>query len=143
MEPCFETIGQIRVTNRLSSIPEASAYAVARGLLETGFLGMAVLDRAGGVIGKVTEMDLLRALVSGADLRTLRVRDVMAGAPPVVSPDTPLERAATLMDVHHLIRLPIVEDGRFVASVTRHDLLRAWLGEWIYEERETRARIIG
>lgn len=143
MEPCFSTIGQIRVTNRLSTVPEASAYAVAQGLLETGFLGMAVLGPSGAVTGKVTEIDLLRALASGADLKALRARDVMAGVPPIVGLETPLEHAVALMDAHHLIRLPVVERGRFVGSVTRHDLLRAWLGEWIYHERDTYGRILG
>lgn len=143
MKPHFKTIGEIKITNTLSATEDTPAYAVAVRLLETGFQGLPVLDRSGKVVGKVTEMDLLKALKAGRDLNAVRVREVMALAPPVVSTETPLEKAVEIMDAHHLIRLPVMKGSRFIGSVTRHDLLRAWLGYWVNHERGGYAQVIG
>jgi len=142
MKPHFETIGEISITNRLSATEDTPAYAVAVRLLETNFQGLAVLDRFGKVMGKVTEMDLLNALKTGVDLKQIRVKDIMAPAPPVVSTETPLEQAVEIMGAHHLIRLPVLKGALFIGSVTRHDLLRAWLGHWPYHERGDHARVV-
>ena len=33
-----------------------------------------------------------------------------------------------MMESHHVLSLPIEKDGTVAYSVTRHDLLRAWIG---------------
>jgi CBS domain-containing protein len=142
MPPRFKALGDIRMINGLSAAESSSAYSVALRLLETGFQSMAVLDVSGRVIGKVTEMDLLKALVDGQDLREVRVGEIMAPTPPVVNPDTLLETAVGIMEENRLLRLPVVNKERFIGSVTRHDLLRAWLGLWIDEERGSRAPLV-
>ena len=143
MEPHFKTIGEIRITNSLSATEETSAYTAAVRLLETSFQGLPVLDHSGKVVGKVTEIDLLKALKEGRDLKATRVKDIMASAPPVVSTETPLERAVEIMDAYHLTRLPVMKESRFIGSVTRHDLLRAWLGFWVDYERGSNAQVMG
>jgi CBS domain-containing protein len=143
MPPHFKIIGEITITNKLVAMEDAPAYDVALRLLETSFQGLPVLNRSGKVVGKVTEMDLLKALKNGRYLKQIRVKDIMAPAPPVVSTETPLERAVEIMDAHHLIRLPVMKGSRFIGSVTRHDLLRAWLGYWVDHERGDYAQVIG
>ena len=131
MQPHFHTVGEIMLTNHLATTEETSAHAVAMHLLHAGHQGLPVLDRVGRVVGKVTEINLLRALKDGRELKLTRVKEIMAPAPPVVSAETPLEAAMEIMEAHRLIRLPVMRDNRFVGSVTRHDLLRAWLGVWV------------
>jgi hypothetical protein len=76
MQPYFKTIGEIRITNTLSTTEDSPAYAVAVKLLFTGFQGLPVLDHFGKVVGKVTEMDLLKALKASKDLKATRVREI-------------------------------------------------------------------
>jgi len=143
MRPCFQTIGEIRITNRFWAMEDTPAYSIAVRLLGTSFQGMPVLDAHGKVIGKVTEMDVLKALQVGLDLKQITAKDIMGSAPPVVGTGTTLERAVEIMDAHHLIRLPVMKEGHFIGSVTRHDVLRAWLGVWAYDERGNYAEVIG
>jgi len=131
MRPHFQTIGDIRISNTLSCTEETPANDVAMKLLTAGFQGLPVLDDSGAVVGKITEMELLKALKQGRDLKQTTVKEIMAPAPPVISTTTPLEAAVDLMDAYHLLRLPVMRDRRFAGSVTRHDLLRAWLGVWV------------
>ncbi len=142
MKPCFRTIGEIKISNTLSTTEDTTANDAAMKLLTAGFQGLPVLDHAGKVVGKLTEMDLLKALKSDRDLTRTLVKELMAPAPPVVSMDTPLEVAVEIMDTCHLLRLPVMNGRHFAGSVTRHDLLRAWMGmSWI--DHDSRVTLIG
>lgn len=44
-----------------------------------------------------------------------------------VAPMTPLEEIVTLMEGHHVKRVPVLQDDRLVGIVTRADLLKAFL----------------
>jgi len=45
-----------------------------------------------------------------------------------VDTTTPILEAHKLMAEKHILALPVVQDGVVVKSVTRHDLLRAYVG---------------
>jgi len=143
MKPHFRTVGEIIITNTLFAMEESPAYAVAMRLLSKSFQGLPVLDPSGNIVGKVTEINLLKALKSGKNLHKTMVREIMAEAPPVVDTETPLERAVEIMEANQLVRLPVMKDGRFIGSVSRHDLLRAWLGVWMDHEKGSYAEVIG
>lgn len=140
MKPHFKTIGEIRITNKLSATEDTSAYAVAVKLLSISFQGLPVLDGSGKVVGKVTEMDLLKGLKEGRNLKQVRVKEIMALPPPVISTETTVEEAVEIMDANHLLRLPVISGGRFIGNITRHDLLRAWMGYWVDQDY---AQVIG
>lgn len=110
MQYRFRTVGEITITNTLYATEDSTAYAVAMKLLLTSFRVMPVLDRSGKVVGKVTEMDLLKALKTGKDLRAIRIREIMAPAPPVVTAEIPLEQAIGMIDANRLTQLPVIEE---------------------------------
>ena len=144
MKPHFETLSDIRIHNFLCVIEESSAYEAAMMLLESDFHGMPVLSANGALVGKVTEMNLLRALKTDRrPLKQIRVQEIMEPPPPMVGPETSLERATEIMDAHRLLRLPVFRAGRFVGNLTRHDLLRAWLGTSLFSEKDGPAHVIG
>jgi CBS domain-containing protein len=143
MQPHFRTVGEITLTNALATTEETSAHAVAMKLLQVGHQGLPVLDRQGLVVGKITEIHLLRALKDGRNLKNTAVKEIMAPPPPVVSAETPLEVAMEIMEAHRLLRLPVMRGNRFLGSVTRHDLLRAWLGVWVDHHSASYAPVIG
>ena len=138
----YRTVGDITITNTLSATEDTIASAVAIKLLFTSFQSMPVLDYSGKVVGKVTEMDVLKALMSGKDLRAIHVGEIMSPASPVVMSDTRLEETIVIIDANRLTQLPVMKDGRFIGCVTRHDLLRAWLGEWVDHEKGSYAEVI-
>jgi CBS domain-containing protein len=136
-------VGEIQITNKLSCVEDVPAYTVALELLDTSFQGLPVLSHAGRVVGKLTEIDLLNALKSGRDLKRTLAGEIMAPPPPVVGPETSIEEAIEIMDVNRLVRLPVIDKGRFIGSVTRHDLLRAWLGVWLDHEKGSHVEVLG
>ena len=124
----IRTVGQIRGTNTLIFHPGQNGMVVTLELLTTHTPGAPVVNDQDEFIGFISESDVLRALKAGKDLSLLTAEDLMVHDRIVVTPETTIEAAVTIMEEKRLLNLPVKEDGRVVYSVTRHDLLRAWIG---------------
>lgn len=72
------------------------------------------------VVGLVTEHNILEKLGSG-EVSTLKAKDIMVDAPPMVSEDTKLSVLTSLI-MHYPI-LIVVRKGEFVGVVTKSDLI--------------------
>lgn len=129
MKPHYSTVGEIKKTDTLSAREETPVYQIALALLESGCHGMPIVNSTGQVVGKVSELDLLKALLEGRNLEKTPASEVMRTCPLVIDQETPLEEAVHYMMQLHLFRIPVVdEENHLVGSVTRHDLLRGWMG---------------
>jgi predicted transcriptional regulator len=67
-------------------------------------------------------------LEAGKDLNRLTAEDVMAKDRIAVTDETSIDDAVKLMEEKRLLSLPVRKDGKVAYSITRHDLLRAWIG---------------
>jgi CBS domain-containing protein len=125
-----------------------SADAAFKDVVETlalhGISAMPVVDAGGGVIGVVSEADLLHRVEAAAGephhglLARKRRRagratasadaagDLMSTPAVVVAPSVPVAAAARLMEREGVKRLPVVAEGRLVGIVSRGDLLRIY-----------------
>jgi len=124
----FKTVGQIRATNELVFRRDQNAMGVAVELLTTHTPGAPVVDERGDFVGFISEFDILRALEAGKDLNRLTAADVMAKEHIAVTDETSVDEAVKLMEDKRLLNLPVKRNGKVAYSITRHDLLRAWIG---------------
>ena len=124
----FKTIGQVRATNDLVFTRKQNAMGIAVELLTTHTPGAPVVDGEGRFAGFISEFDILRALEAGKDLNRLTAEDIMVKDRIAVTDDTSFDEAVKLMEDKRLLNLPIERNGKVVYSITRHDLLRAWIG---------------
>ena len=124
----FKTIGQVRATSDLMFTQKQNAMGIAVELLTTHTPGAPVVDGEGRFAGFISEFDILRALEAGKDLNRLAAEDIMVKERISVTDDTSFDVAVKLMEDKRLINLPIERNGKVVYSITRHDLLRAWIG---------------
>src|SRR5215470_4341102 len=119
-----------------------------RLMVDQGVSGVPVVDANGGVIGIVTEADLMARLVPRrmprwwelvfADREALArdycktigtiVADVMTSPPISIEPDASVAAAAALMGDHDINVMPVVAAGLLVGVVTRTALINevAW-----------------
>lgn len=121
-------VGQIRGTNTLILHAGQNGMLVALELLSTHTPGAPVVDDRNEFIGFISEFDVLRALEAGKDLSKLTAEDIMVHDQISVTAETTIEEAVKTMEEKRLHNLPVKKDGKIAYSVTRHDLLRAWIG---------------
>lgn len=120
----------------------------ARTMVAAGISGMPVIDRAGVLVGMVTEGDLLHRDEIGtgvahrawwlqllASTRQLadeyvrehanKVSEVMSTDVITVDENCPVARIAELLEHRRIKRVPVMRDGKMVGVVSRANLLRA------------------
>jgi CBS domain-containing protein len=121
-------VGQIRGTNTLILHASQNGMVVALELLSAHTPGAPVVNDRNEFIGFISEFDVLRALQAGKDLSKLTAEEIMVHERIAVTAETTIEEAVKTMEGKRLLNLPVMKDGRVAYSVTRHDLLRAWIG---------------
>jgi CBS domain-containing protein len=147
-----ELVREIMDGSPATVAPDASVEEVVRTLREHELPGVPVVDGRGGLLGIVTEADLVLPDDQGdlhlphyvnlfggtVFLESLgrfegRLRkafaataaDMMTGDPDTVEPDTTVREAARLIHESGHNRLPVVDGDRLVGVVTRLDVLGA------------------
>lgn len=149
---------------------DASVESIARLLLERRISAVPVTDAAGGLVGIVSEGDLMRRAEAGTEARTswwlellqgadeharqyvkshgLLARDVMTPDPLTVSESTPLENVASLLEQNRIKRVPVMRGEKLVGILSRADLLHAlvagakWQAEHASTPRPSRKEVI-
>ncbi|WP_199099609.1 CBS domain-containing protein [Dyella sp. ASV21] len=136
--------GEVRTA--LVSDPVSLAMQIMLGARVSG---LPVVDDQGGLIGILTEGDLIRRSEVGTERRrprwlewvlgprrlaqeyvgthSRRVGDLMSREVLTVEESAPLGDAVALLERHHIKRVPVTRDGRLVGILSRADLMRVFL----------------
>jgi CBS domain-containing protein len=137
----------VMTRNVISIAPDASVFEALRLMLQHKISGLPVVDRAGSVVGIVTEGDFLRRAETGTERKrprwlelivgpgrlardyvrshARRVDEVMTYNVETVTEDAQLGDIVALMERHRIKRIPVVRAGQVVGIVSRANLLRA------------------
>ncbi|MGA8014986.1 MAG: CBS domain-containing protein [Candidatus Dormiibacterota bacterium] len=138
------TAGDVMSTELITAAPTTPIKQVAGLLVEHRISGVPVVNPEGGIVGIITEADLLlgkeaaigdRFESLAAPVRERRVRakaraevasEAMSSPAVTIEPETTLAAAARLMRKHGVKRLPVVDaQQRLVGILSRHDILSA------------------
>jgi CBS domain-containing protein len=106
-----------------AATPRAIGRDLAQQLLSGMYSGLPVVDATGAVIGVVTEFDLLNAVREGKDLQTVKAEEIMGTPAVCVEEDEPIASVIAKMTLHHIIRVPVVRNGKLVGVIARADIL--------------------
>jgi CBS domain-containing protein len=82
-----------------------------------------VVTLHGILSGLVSEFDLLRVLMEGRQLDSVRAEQIMTREITAVEESTPVNDVIRLMEKKHLIRVPVVAEGKLVGMLARRDIL--------------------
>lgn len=118
------TAREIMSTPVITVMPADSVGEVIQVLTESRISGVVVVGDEGGIVGLVSEHDLL-----AKNGRT--VADVMTTAVMTVSVDSPVEDIRHLLVERRVRRLPVLDRGRLVGVVSRRDVLATLALEWV------------
>jgi CBS domain-containing protein len=129
----------------------ATLREAAELLATTQSSDLMVVDDNDNLLGVASEGDLVRAIIPsreevlegdlpllssleligerGSSIKDLSVSDIMITEPITVSLEDPLLKAAQIMAAKMLRRLPVVDDGKLVGSISRADICHHVLRE--------------
>src|SRR5262245_4748399 len=129
--------------------PETPLLDAVKLMAQRRISGVPVVDNDGGIVGMLSEGDLVRwhegyterqarwldMLAEGHDLapefmhgiqeQSRKVKMVMSPGAQTVTEDVPARDIARLMYANNIKRVPVVRDGKLVGIVARSDLVRA------------------
>ncbi|ANK83506.1 MAG: hypothetical protein TEF_14710 [Rhizobiales bacterium NRL2] len=136
----------VMTPNVITVSPDATVREIAERLLANRISAVPVVDADGGLLGIVSEGDLIRRAETETERREnwwLRVfatqdeeaskyvkehgrlaREVMTRDVVTTTPTATLREIADLLERHHVKRLPVVDGGRLVGIVSRANILR-------------------
>ena len=102
-------------------------YEAIQALLDRSISGATVVDEENRVIGVISEMDCLRAILSGTYHGQVggTVGDFMTKEVESADPDKSILDVARQLVDGHRHRLPIVKDGKFIGQYSCRSMLRA------------------
>ncbi len=127
-----------------SVAPTDTVAAVAALLAERRIGAVPVLDRAGQLVGILSERDLVRSLTrNGARTLEMTAAQLMTQGVHTVTPATTVREAMTLMTQSRIRHLPVMEDGRMVGMVSIGDVVARRLSEQEQEVDSLRAYVSG
>ncbi len=103
--------------------PADAPLSEATTLMDDRQIGSVVITDRDGIVGILTERDLLRASATQADPLTESVRRWMTADPDVLGLDDEVGAAWSGLTHHHYRHLPVVDHGDLVGVVSIRDLL--------------------
>lgn len=143
----------IMKTDVVTVSPEMTVQELGGLLMEKKISGAPVVDSGGGLVGIVTENDLIRrnkrlhiptvlrifdAFIplegTGAveeDIRAVSatlVRDICTKEVITIGPDTPLDEIATIMTEQRVHLLPVMKDGKVMGIVGKNEIIKGIAG---------------
>ncbi|WP_277183277.1 CBS domain-containing protein [Caballeronia sp. BR00000012568055] len=129
--------------------PDTTIHALALLLVQHRISAAPVVDENKHVIGMISEGDLLRRDEIGTEKKHVRsswwlemlgtdrgagayikshartVGELMSREPVCVNEDASLADIATILETHHIKRVPVLRDGRLVGIVSRSNIVQA------------------
>ena len=97
----------------------------AAKLLSKNDVGCVVIVEDNKPVGILTELDLVRNLVSKSSIIKEPVRKVMTSPVTSMAPNMKLDEALKLIDTKRFRRYPVVENNKLVGLVTKRDVVNA------------------
>jgi len=108
--------------------PNDTLQHVAQSLMDES-VGAALVRGAHGLIGLISERDLVRAIADGVNMRVTPVSEVMTTELVTAAPSDDIEVVVHRMLDAEIRHIPVIEDSVAFGMISARDALRALAGE--------------
>lgn len=120
--------------------PQEDAAGIARALAQHRIGAVLVRDPQGGVLGIVSERDIVRALAAQEEgIVRLRAEQMMTRVLHTITPETPITTALSMMTDRRVRHLPVLDaHGALAGMISIGDLVKARIAEAEQEASDLR-----
>lgn len=126
----------------VATVTETTTVVGLLGELANGNIGAMVVIAPEGVVGIVSERDVVRQLHEhGPDLLCKSVADIMSTAVLTCGLDDRVDDLAALMTNNRVRHVPVLDSGRLVGIVSIGDVVKNRMEELQDEQRQLQAYI--
>lgn len=122
-DPKTLTVEQLMQDAVIRCTPRTDALTITHLMTHRHIGSVPIVEEDGGLVGIVTEYDLLQVMIEGRDLRKILATEIMSPNPVTVTEDQTLVQVADLFQDRYLTRVPVVRNGKLVGILARRDLL--------------------
>lgn len=106
--------------------PDSSVLEVSRVMKEKD-IGSVLVKVNPLDFGMVTERDIIiRVIARDLDPKSVKARDIMTELRYTIDGNASIEKASEIFNLHHIRRLPVMEDGEIIGVITTRDVARRW-----------------
>ncbi|MGB2706055.1 MAG: CBS domain-containing protein [Candidatus Omnitrophota bacterium] len=102
---------------------------ISKLLTEKKISNIPVINGRGGLIGVVSEQDIIRAMES-EDFMKLTAKDIMTKTVLSVKENDSLEYVSKVFMEHPFRRLPVTRNKKVVGTVTREDIINSFMSDY-------------
>jgi acetoin utilization protein AcuB len=130
-------VGRIMRTELVTVPPDTSLLNAKDIIADKKIAHLLVVDKGGQLAGIVSDRDLKQSWASPATtlsvhelnyiLQQLTVETIMRKKIVSISPDTTIERAASIMQENRISALPVIEGEKLVGIITTTDVMEVLL----------------
>ena len=126
----------------VATVTETTTVAALLADLAVHDIGSLVVIDADGVVGIVSELDVVRKLHEhGPDLLRRPVAEVMSAVVVSCGPDDRVDDLAVLMTNNRVRHVPVLINGRLAGIVSIGDVVKNRMEEMVAERQQLRAYI--
>jgi CBS domain-containing protein len=121
------------MSRRLTTLtPETEIVRAVATLNKKSISGAPVVDDDGRLVGMITQIDCLKVVMNAAYYSEYggTVADLMTTEVETMDPETSMMDAAKQFLEQHYHRYPVLENGKLVGLISRHDVLLALGDAW-------------
>lgn len=106
--------------------PNNTWKQIASLMTHGGFGDIPVAGKDKTLLGIITEHDLLKVFVKGKDVEDITADNIMTKDPICVSAESGFNEIVKILVSKHLIRVPVVNNGKLIGIVSRRDIIFAF-----------------
>lgn len=123
------TVSDYMITKLVTVKPDMDISQAMELFIKHKISGAPVVDDAGNIVGLFSEADCIKGYLECAYNENSggcgRVSDTMTTELTTVNASDDIVSAAQVFMQHHRRRMPVLEHGKLVGQISRHDLLKA------------------
>ena len=106
---------------------DAGWRAIAHAMTDREIQSIPVVDETNGIIGIITEYDMLRPIVNEKNVDDIKAKDILSKDVETVTSDTAAMTVIKMFDKKRIFKVFVVDEGALKGVIVKHDLLLGYL----------------